>query len=371
MITVLFLPYYDDNPYQAELARGLRSQDVTVVPGDHTAPAPVFQGFREHGRPDVVHLHWVDSLLVTRSRALSCLVALRLLVELAVARLLGVDVVWTVHNRFHHERRMPGVEYAFRRLLFRSSSAVIVHGQAARDDVVDAYDLPDDDADRVAVVPHGNYVDSYPSTVTRAAARDRLDLPADATVFLHVGNIRPYKNVPELVETFADLPGDDRRLVVSGRPPTDDDARARLERLCANETRTRLDLGFVPEEDLQVYLTAADAVVLPFSDVLTSGSVVLALSFGRPVVAPRLGCIPETVGDCDDLLYDPDRPDGLERALRRADRTDLDALGDRAAARAAELDWETIGRRTAAVYEQHDDPSASDTAEARATPSRP
>ena len=352
MTTALFLPYYETNPYQDELARGLDSAGVDVVAGEHTDPLPLAQAFREHGVPDVVHLHWAHSLFDARYRPVMFLLGCRLFVELAVARLLGVDVVWTVHNRFHHERRTLGPERLFRALLCRVSDAILVHGEGARDAVVDAYRLPDHVASRVEVVPHGNYVDVYRNEVSRAEARERLGVDPDATVFLNVGNIRPYKNVPALVETFGELEDDSLRLLVVGQPPTDEGRRERLERRCARDDRVRTVFEYVPESELQLYLNAADAVVLPFEDVLTSGSVVLALSFGRPVVAPRLGCLPDTVGACDDLLYDPADPDGLERALERTREVDLDVLGARSLARAERLDWETIGRETASVYEE-------------------
>lgn len=352
MTTALFLPDYGDNPYQEELARGLESAGVRVVRGDHEALFPVLGAFREHGVPDVLHLHWAHALMSSKHRPLTPLLGVRLLLEVALARLLGVEVVWTVHNRFHHERPRILLERNFRHLLARLVDAVVVHGEAGREAVLEAYDLPERFRDRVHVVPHGNYVECYPDRVSRREARERLGIPQEATVFLNVGNIRPYKNVPGLLETFGELPGEDRRLLVVGQPPADEAARERLERGCRRDDRVECVLEFVPGADLQLYLNAADAVVLPFDDVLTSGSVVLALSFGRPVIAPRLGCIPETVGDCDDLLYDPDEPDALADALERALSADLDELGRRSADRATELDWEEIGQRTAAIYER-------------------
>jgi beta-1,4-mannosyltransferase len=98
-----------------------------------------------------------------------------------------------------------------------------------------------------------------------------------------------------------------------------------------------------------VFLRAADAVVLPYRDVLTSGSAILAMTFGLPVVAPRIGCLPEALDGCS-ILYDPDRPPGLRAALDEALRADLRALGARAAAVAASLDWGMVGARTAAIY---------------------
>jgi glycosyltransferase involved in cell wall biosynthesis len=74
------------------------------------------------------------------------------------------------------------------------------------------------------------------------------------------------------------------------------------------------------------------------------------MSFGRAVVAPALGCLPETVPPDAGILYDPDAPDALTAALRRALGVDLEAMGRAARARAEELDWGPIARRTARLY---------------------
>jgi glycosyltransferase involved in cell wall biosynthesis len=351
MTTALFLPYYDDNPYQDELARGVREAGGEVLVGDHTDLFPVLQALGRHGRPDVLHLHWADKLLVSRWRLLTLLRGIVLLCELLVARLLGVDIVWTVHNRFHHERRVPPkYERPFRHGIVRLASGVIVHGEAAKEAVLDAYRLPERYRERIHVVPHGNYVEVYENDVDRVAARERLDIPQAAPVFLHLGSIRPYKNVPGLVEAFGRLERDDARLLIVGSAPNDEERREHLLSLCDDDDRVETVFEYVPEEELQLYLNAADVGVYPFTDVLTSGSVVLGLSYGLPIVAPRLGCIPETVAPCDELLYDPDDEHGLQDALERSLSADLRSLGDCSRRRAASLDWLAVGRRTLAVY---------------------
>ena len=55
--------------------------------------------------------------------------------------------------------------------------------------------------------------------------------------------------------------------------------------------------------------------MLPFRDILTSGSAILALSHGRPVIAPAIGCLPETLPADAAILYDPDAPEALGAAL--------------------------------------------------------
>jgi hypothetical protein len=69
--------------------------------------------------------------------------------------------------------------------------------------------------------------------------------------------------------------------------------RERLERGASSDARVSLFLQFVPEESIQRYLRAADLVVLPFSEILNSGSALLALSFDRPILVPAKGAMAE------------------------------------------------------------------------------
>jgi len=75
---------------------------------------------------------------------------------------------------------------------------------------------------------------------------------------------------------------------------------------------------FIDDAELQFFIRAADAVVLPFRDVLTSGSAILALSFGRPVVAPRIGNLVEIVNEEMGILYAVEDQNGLVNGMRSA-----------------------------------------------------
>ncbi|WP_157572907.1 glycosyltransferase [Halogranum rubrum] len=348
-LDVLFLPYYDDNPYQQELRAALNDQHVTVRTGDHEAPLPLLQSV-VGDRPDVLHLHWAHSLFVMHNKLVTLVLGLRLLFELTVCKLMGVPIVWTVHNTLDHERRHPLIELTVRRVVARLCDGFITHGKHAREEVIDVYDISPTDASRVAVVPHGNYIGSYPDDVSRREAREALSLPDDATVYLHFGNIRPYKGVTRLVETFGEMDDPDSHLLLAGRPPTNPDDRARLFGLCERTDRVHTNFGFVPDDEIQHYFAASDAVVLPFERVLTSGSAVLAMSFGRPVVAPRMGCLPDTLSEKNDLLYDSDDPEGLRRQMQRVRDEDLSAVGSSNRIQAIQNDWGTAAERTYAVY---------------------
>jgi glycosyltransferase involved in cell wall biosynthesis len=106
----------------------------------------------------------------------------------------------------------------------------------------------------------------------------------------------------------------------------------------------------VDDVDVQLYFEAADWVVLPYRDVLTSGSALLALSFGRPVVAPRRGCLADLDETDGVLRYEPDHPGALAHALLHATRLDAHCWRPRALAAARRADWGDIARAYARIF---------------------
>ncbi|HEY3187637.1 MAG TPA: glycosyltransferase, partial [Solirubrobacteraceae bacterium] len=206
--------------------------------------------------------------------------------------------------------------------------------------------------DNVFVIPHGHYLDAYrPTALDRPTARAALGLPRDGTVLLFLGNLREHKGLGPLLDAFGTLDRPDVHLVIAGRPFSPDIG----ERLAARaRAMARVDVrpGFVPADQVAVYMRAANAVVCPFTSSLTSGSVVLAMSFARACIAPRLGCIPDTLAPDGGVVYEPDGPAALAAALRAAvDRTsELDAMGARNRATVARRDWSRIAEATLDVY---------------------
>jgi glycosyltransferase involved in cell wall biosynthesis len=349
---VLFLPDYTGaNAYQRALADELRALGVEVR-ADATRPRrllPVMEAVRAHGRPDVIHLHWTEPYIASGGRV-SALKARRTLAELRLARRAGIGIVWTAHDLFRHDEAPDARERQFMRGLFGTAGAVIAHCEAAAAELISALGLGAEARRKVAVIPHGHYRGAYADSISRTEARQRLGLSEDVRVVAFVGWVRPYKGVAELVEACARVDVPAARLVIAGRA-LDDEYVSRLRELVAADPRVQLSLGFVPDEELQVYLRAADVVAAPFLEILTSGSVLLAMSFERAVIAPRRGCVAETLDDAGSLLYEPDDPAGLERALRAAMTADLEAMGRRNSASLAPFAWPRIAAATRGVYE--------------------
>jgi len=183
------------------------------------------------------------------------------------------------------------------------------------------------------------------------AARQQLGLPHDGFVYLSLGQVRPYKGVEELLRAFSGLHGEDLSLVIAGRVQQPDHGEL-LRSLAAGEPRVQLHLRYVPDDELQIFMNAADVAVLPYRQTTTSGAAILALSFGLPVVAPEIGPFPALLSQGGGILYDPQDSQALARALHEA--READPAGMRQAARdtAGSLDWEPIGRLLVDLYQE-------------------
>jgi beta-1,4-mannosyltransferase len=342
-----FLPWTDKNPYQRNLAESLRHQGVEVTACRPGKFLPVLSLLWRHGLPDVLHMHWISGYVVSRFRSWTLLSSALLIAELATMRLLGVRIIWTIHNLVEHKKRNVGFELAMFRLITKICHTLMVHGELGRQAVTEAYRVSDPET-RIVVVPHGNYLSNYSDQVDEKTARARLGLATESFVYLFLGIIRPYKGIEELLEAFRALDNPHARLLLVGKC-RDANLAERITRAAAHDQRIVPILDFVADEEIQYYMRSANTVVLPFTDIFTSGSAILAMGFERALVVPRLGCLPEYVDSRGGILYAPGRT-GLSEALQAISQADTQTMGRHNRALVEKFDWESIATETNTVY---------------------
>lgn len=334
-LRMLMFPKYSDNPYLCTLSERLERHGVEVH--DFTFARAFSERF------DVLHIHWPDLHLHARSWWRGVAKQARLAALFVLLRLRGTRIVWTVHNLKPHERHHSLPELLFPLWFPRLCTHVIAmtaSGLAAAQ-----AEYPPLQNKAAAVIPHGHYRDAYPRAPSRAESRSKLGL-ADRFTFMFFGNIRRYKNVPALIAAFGQLPRADVQLLIVGQPQKVDVDE--LRRSVAADRRIRLQLEFVSEQDVPLYMGAADVVVLPFDSILNSGSVLLALSFNRAVLAPRLGSLPEIqqrVGSRWVTLYD-----GTLSAQHLEDALHHVRVGERDVVDLAAFEWDAITQQTIDFY---------------------
>ncbi|MDY7094233.1 MAG: glycosyltransferase family 4 protein [Acidobacteriota bacterium] len=304
-------------------------------------------------RPDVVHLH------CTNPAALVYLQLLRLLPSA-----LRGPVVATAHVVTPHEPMR--LQQAVYRRIHQLPHRLIAHSQHDRQRLVDEFGVA---PKKVTVIPHGEYGFFEQAGVetgeavgevedraqARATARRDLELPEEAEVALFFGYIREYKGLDVLLEAWPAVQRQrpEARLLIAGDPvqlPTQrrEELEAWAQRLGAVH-----HFGYVPFSEVQRYFTVADVLVMPYRHISQSGVLYLALALGLPVLATRVGAVPEVLTDGESgALVPPESPDELARTLSRllGDPALQQRLAEGGRQVAREHSWPSIAKRTVEVF---------------------
>lgn len=335
-LTVGFLPWWPANPYQVLLKRELNAAGVRVI---GNPPLSLLRILFGRDGLDVVHLHWPHGAYKT------WLQLVHLITVLVAYRVLKNNLVWTVHELDAYESRHPRIDAMLRFALIRMCRALIVHGAYTQREIISRFGFPRE----IMIVRHPSYAGWYLDQIPREQARQRLDIPPNALVFLYFGYVKPYKGVEELIEAFRTVDRSDALLLVVGNP-LNDDIRRGIGELASADPRVRLLLEYVPDSEIQLYFRAADIAVFPFRHTQTSGSLMLALGFDRPVVAPEVATIPEYVDGESGIMFDPATTGDLERALRQAAIAPLHEMARAAKSRGEMWSWREMAQRHLDCY---------------------
>lgn len=297
---------------------------------------------------DILHAHWPDTLFVESNIFQAYFYVFKFIFIVLLSKLRGTKLVWTIHNLQSHENTFPRLRNLFEVWFIKSLDGTIALSKSTTDLVAKRY--PELLQKPMAITPHGHYRSVYTNNVSRKEARRRFGMSDKEFVLLFIGQIRSYKNVPHLIQSFCALSDRDVRLIIAGRPASDL-LKLEIEEACKGDSRVQSYLDFVNDDDMQMFMNAADMVVLPYSEILNSGSAILALSFNKPILVPEkgsMGELKELVGAEWVFSYsDALSPTVLSKAIYWS-------LQNKRAAQAPleQLDWSSIAQQTLQFYQQ-------------------
>ncbi len=300
----------------------------------------------------ILHILWANRFLLMD----------RLLLNIYY-KLLGKKLVLTAHNI--NERQRDGCDSWINRWTLRGFYAlmdhIFVHTENMKAQLVTEFKVSEA---KVSVIPFGINNTLPNSCLTRSEARSRLGLGMTEKVILFFGRVAGYKGLEYAVEALDHLVqrDDSFRLVVAGRIEKGHgshwehiEATIEAKRL-TNHVASRI--GYIPDEDVEVYFKSADVLILPYKNIYQSGVLFLAYSFGLPVIATDVGSFREDIIDGETgMICRPGDADDLARTLQRYFDSELFRNLESGAAKIRDFgnrkySWEKVADITCGVYEQ-------------------
>ena len=348
---VLFIPFdrKGNNPYQKLLLNHLQDLGVEVEGSGTYRIFSLLRSAFSHWKPDILHLHWHHPFLLGSNMIKTIIKSVSFIIELLILKLFRVKIVWTVHNITNHEEKFRSMELFFSKILSRLCDKIIVHSPAAKKKVIEVYGANRNFS--IVVIPLGNYINSYKNVVNKSEARNQLKIGIENLVYLYFGQIRPYKGIPELVEAFKKLNCPQAKLLIAGKPLNNEIAYDILKR-CEENENIEIFFEFIPADEIQTYMNAADVVVLPYRDFLTSAAVILAMSFGKPIIVPAIGCMLDILDIKGSIMYNPLEKESLLKAMKKTLGADLKRMGEHNFKLVKQFSWDDISKRTYDVYRE-------------------
>lgn len=282
-----------------------------------------------HERVDVLHTHMFGSNLWG-----------------ALLGTLARTPVIVAHEHTWSFEGAPLRRFADREVIARAAGAMIAVSREDRRRMIEIERIP---ADRVRYIPNG-----APPAVPPDGSdvRAELGIPAAAPVIGSVGALRAQKAYPVLLEAVALLVGrqPDLHVLIAGGG----EERSLLEERIAALGLQRNVRLLGRRTDVPAVLRAVDVAVMSSDYEGMPLSILEYMAAGLPVVATRVGGVPDLVEhEVTGLLVEPRDPDGIAAAVATllGDRRRAAAMGDRGRARrSAVFDLDVMVRRLEALY---------------------
>jgi len=204
--------------------------------------------------------------------------------------------------------------------------------------------------ENIEVIYHPTFEDSYPNTISQREARKCLGIPDDMKVLLCFGQIRKYKGMEIFANAMEKLDKSYLGLLVG--KPVSNEVVFYLKNKEKDLDNLEVISQYVPDAEIQVYLNASDVVVLPYTTIATSGVVLLAYAFGRPVITTQLGGMPEVVmNKKTGILVPPNNVDALKEGIEQLFTLDYKSMGKNAQQIGREMfSWLKLAEQTLNVY---------------------
>ncbi len=216
-------------------------------------------------------------------------------------KLQGKKIVFTAHNVNAAKRDSKDslLNRLTLRIQYQLANHIFVHTEIMKMELLKDFGVHEA---AVTVIPFGiNNAVPHTAALTPEKAKKQLGIKNGERSILFFGRIGPYKGLEYLVDAFEKIvvKHSGYRLIIVGKPKAGAEKYLEdIQRTISSDPesgRVIQKIGFIPDEETELYFKAADVVVIPYTSASQSGVLFLGYSFGLPVIATDVGSMKDDI----------------------------------------------------------------------------
>lgn len=171
----------------------------------------------------------------------------------------------------------------------------------------------------IHIIPHGRYEHNMLSLPSKDESRKILNLNTSSFILLFFGQIKHSKGLDILLRALSKVSDGSVELVIAGRGDKSD--KERYKKLILNlnlqEKITWID-RYIENSEVYDFYNSADLCVLPYKNIYQSGVLIMAMSYGTPVLCSNLDAFREVIVDGQNgFLFETEDSSNLARVIEK------------------------------------------------------
>jgi len=231
------------------------------------------------------------------------------------------SMIWTVHNLAPHDSIEMDSELALMRKMNEESD--VIHF-LSHESVSEIKKFIPVDEKKIIVEPHSSYLGFLPNKLDSEAMRLRYGIDKASLIIGFIGQIRPYKNVMQLIDTFMELHEEFHNLVLIVAGLNQDPVvETRMRELSQQFEYVHYVDRFLTPIEFAELSSLVQIACYPYKSILNSGSIFSSSTFGHHIVVPNHPGLSNFNNKGFVTFYDANSLESLRNSLRDVIKNNL------------------------------------------------
>jgi D-inositol-3-phosphate glycosyltransferase len=187
---------------------------------------------------------------------------------------------------------VDGDKFWIKKFILKKCTRIMVHNEFSKKELEQLH-IPQT-REKTVIIPHGHFLELNKNQIEKTKAKEELQFEKNKIHLLFFGQIKALKGLSILIDAMALLP-ENFNLVIAGKPQYSiSEIENQIQELHL-EHRVIKVFRYITNEERNIYFSAADAAVLPYTKIYQSGVLLMSMSYGIPCVTSDLPAFKEIV----------------------------------------------------------------------------